>query len=187
MRVPRPFLLAVLDGWGESDENEGNAIKLADTTVMDGFFRDYPSTQILASGRAVGLPPGQMGNSEVGHLNIGAGRVVMQDLERINCSIETGEFYENQVLSVIEEVTRAYLAVHEAEEAIYTAETALRQARENLDMAEGRYRAGVSDSIELSDAQVLYTESKSSLVQAVYEHHKALAGLEFAVGGLLGV
>ena len=94
--------------------------------------------------------------------------------------------YENQVLSVIEEVTRALLTVNEAEEAIKTAETALRQAEENLDMAEGRYQAGVSDAIELSDAQVLYTESRSSLVQAVYERHKALAGLEFAVGGRLG-
>jgi outer membrane protein len=91
--------------------------------------------------------------------------------------------YENQILSVIEEVTQAYLTVNEAEETIKTAETAFRQAKENLDMAEGRYKTGVSDSIELSDAQVLYTESRSSLVQAMYEHHKALAGLEFAVGG----
>lgn len=95
--------------------------------------------------------------------------------------------YENLILSVIEEVTRALLTVHEARETIKTAETALRQARENLDMAEGRYKAGVSDSIELSDAQVLYTESRSSLVQAVYERHKAMAGLEFAVGSPLGV
>ena len=91
--------------------------------------------------------------------------------------------YENQVLSIIEEVKKAYLSVKEAEETIKTAETALRQAGENLEMAEGRYQTGVSDSIELSDAQVLYTESKSSLVQAVYDHHKSLAGLEFAVGG----
>jgi outer membrane protein len=95
--------------------------------------------------------------------------------------------YENQILSVIEEVTQAYLTVNEAGEAIKTAETALRQAKENLDMAEGRYKTGVSDSIELSDAQVLYTESRSSLVQAMYEHHKALAGLEFAVGGQLEI
>jgi outer membrane protein TolC len=90
-------------------------------------------------------------------------------------------FYDEQ--SHIEEVTQAYLTVNEAEETIKTAETAFRQAKENLDMAEGRYKTGVSDSIELSDAQVLYTESRSSLVQAMYEHHKALAGLEFAVGG----
>jgi outer membrane protein len=91
--------------------------------------------------------------------------------------------YENQILSVIEEVTQAYLTVNEAGETIKTAEIALRQAKENLDMAEGRYKTGVSDSIELSDAQVLYTESRSSFVQAMYEHHKALAGLEFSVGG----
>jgi outer membrane protein len=62
-----------------------------------------------------------------------------------------------------------------------------RQAKENLNMAEGRYKTGVSDSTELSDAQVLYTESRSSLVQAMYEHHRALAGLEFAVGGQCGI
>lgn len=113
MRVPRPFLLAILDGWGESGETEGNAIKLADTPVMDGFLRDYPKTEILASGRAVGLPPGQMGNSEVGHLNIGAGRVVKQDLERINYSIETGEIFQNQVLlSAVEHVLEKESTLH---------------------------------------------------------------------------
>lgn len=99
MNVPRPFLLTILDGWGISEEVEGNAIRAANTPVLDGFMSKYPFTTILASGQAVGLPPGQMGNSEVGHLNIGAGRVVMQDLERINHSINTGEFFSNRALS----------------------------------------------------------------------------------------
>jgi TolC family type I secretion outer membrane protein len=86
-------------------------------------------------------------------------------------------------LSVTEEVTRAFLLVQANTEAIKTSEVALRQAKENLDMAEGRYKTGVSDALELSDAQVLYTESRSSLVQSVYEQYKALAELEFSVGG----
>jgi outer membrane protein len=90
---------------------------------------------------------------------------------------------ENSNLSVTEEVTRAYFQLKTAEEAIKTAENTLKQAKENLDIAQGRYQAGVSDVIELSDAQMLYTESRSALVQAVYDHHKAQAGLEFAVGG----
>ncbi|OGP61487.1 MAG: hypothetical protein A2V65_06200 [Deltaproteobacteria bacterium RBG_13_49_15] len=91
--------------------------------------------------------------------------------------------FENRKLEATEEVTQAYLQVHEAIEAIRTAQTALRQAKENLDLAEGRYRAGVSNAVELSDAQVLYTQARSLLVQAVYNHLKAWAGLEFAVGG----
>jgi outer membrane protein TolC len=91
----------------------------------------------------------------------------------------------NRKLAVIEEVTRAFLLVQATREAINTSEIALRQAKENLAMAEGRYKTGVSDAIELSDAQVLYTESRSALVQAIYEQYKAFAGLEFAVGGRL--
>ncbi|MBN2168120.1 MAG: 2,3-bisphosphoglycerate-independent phosphoglycerate mutase [Actinobacteria bacterium] len=113
MSVPRPFLLAILDGWGVSEEFEGNAIEMADTPVMDELIERYENTALLASGRAVGLPPGQMGNSEVGHLNIGAGRVVMQDLERINFSIDTGEFYDNQILlSAIEHVLKRGSTLH---------------------------------------------------------------------------
>lgn len=86
-------------------------------------------------------------------------------------------------LLVTEEVTRAYFQLRTAQETIKNAETALRQAKENLSIAQGSYKAGVSDSIELSDAQVLYTESRSELVQALYDSHRARAGLEFAVGG----
>ena len=98
MTRPRPFLLAILDGWGERRTCEGNAIKEADTPVMDSLESTWPHTNLGASGHAVGLPEGQMGNSEVGHLNIGAGRTVFQDFERINLSIRDDSFYRNEVL-----------------------------------------------------------------------------------------
>lgn len=103
------------------------------------------------------------------------------DVSRLNAQVESGR------LLVTEEVTQAYFLLQTAQETIKNAETALGQAKENLAIAQGRYKAGVSDSIELSDAQVLYTESRSALVQAAYESHKALAGLEFAVGGQLPI
>jgi 2,3-bisphosphoglycerate-independent phosphoglycerate mutase len=84
----------VLDGWGYRREREGNAIELASTPVWHRLWGSFPSTLLDASGLAVGLPRGQMGNSEVGHLNIGAGRVVPQDLVRISQSVQTGEFYQ---------------------------------------------------------------------------------------------
>jgi 2,3-bisphosphoglycerate-independent phosphoglycerate mutase len=94
----RPVCLIILDGWGLSDNQEGNAIAIADTPNVDKYFKVYPHTRLDASGEAVGLPEGQMGNSEVGHLNIGAGRIVYQEFTRINKSIESGEFYDNPVL-----------------------------------------------------------------------------------------
>ncbi|MBD0290065.1 MAG: 2,3-bisphosphoglycerate-independent phosphoglycerate mutase [Thermoleophilia bacterium] len=97
----RPFpvvALVVLDGWGCAPAGPGNAVEIARTPVFDGLWRRYPHTTLEASGLAVGLPSGQMGNSEVGHLTIGAGRVVFQDLVRINRAIEDRSFYENAVL-----------------------------------------------------------------------------------------
>jgi len=91
MPDPKRILLCILDGWGVRREREGNAIALAGTPTVDAFEREFPSTQLLTSGLAVGLPEGQMGNSEVGHTNIGAGRVVYQDLVRINLAAERGE------------------------------------------------------------------------------------------------
>jgi 2,3-bisphosphoglycerate-independent phosphoglycerate mutase len=91
----RPVALVVLDGWGHRAEREGNAIALAETPTWDALWRGDSRTLLHASGRAVGLPAGQMGNSEVGHLNLGAGRVVMQDLVRIAEAIETGDFHRN--------------------------------------------------------------------------------------------
>src|SRR5690242_10999101 len=94
----KPLLLMILDGWGVADENEHNAVFRAKTPNMDRLMAEYPSNEIDGSGMAVGLPGGQMGNSEVGHTNIGAGRVVYQDLTRISKSIEDGDFFENPVL-----------------------------------------------------------------------------------------
>jgi 2,3-bisphosphoglycerate-independent phosphoglycerate mutase len=89
----RQVVLVVLDGWGYRPEREGNAIELARTPVWHRLWDSFPRTLLHASGLAVGLPEGQMGNSEVGHLNLGAGRVVPQDLVRISQSIQSGEFY----------------------------------------------------------------------------------------------
>src|SRR5947199_5447895 len=87
---PRPLVLCILDGFGERAEREANAIKLAKTPTLD-LLATYPHTSIGTSGPDVGLPIGQMGNSEVGHLNIGAGRLVLQDLPRIGDAIASGE------------------------------------------------------------------------------------------------
>jgi len=97
-RVQRPVVLMVLDGWGCAPAGPGNAVSLASTPVFDGLLAAYPHGALEASGPAVGLPPGQMGNSEVGHLNIGAGRVVYQDLTRISKAIADGDFFANRVL-----------------------------------------------------------------------------------------
>ena len=93
-----PVCLIVLDGWGYSERTEGNAIAMASTPVWDSLWARASRTLLEASGLRVGLPEGQMGNSEVGHLNLGAGRVVMQDLVRISASIADGSFYSNPAL-----------------------------------------------------------------------------------------
>jgi 2,3-bisphosphoglycerate-independent phosphoglycerate mutase len=90
--------LVILDGWGCAQPGPGNAVELADTPVFDTLWAKYPHTTLDASGESVGLPPGQMGNSEVGHLTIGAGRIVYQDLVRIDKAIEDGSFFENEAL-----------------------------------------------------------------------------------------
>ena len=95
----RPSMLMILDGFGLNPSGRGNAIAAADTPHLDEIFKKYPRTSLKACGKAVGLPEGQMGNSEVGHLNIGAGRVVYQELSRISNAIEDGSILENPVLS----------------------------------------------------------------------------------------
>jgi len=90
--------IVILDGWGLAPPGPGNAVELAETPVFDRLWGTYPHTTLKASGEAVGLPPGQMGNSEVGHLTIGSGRVLLQDLIRVNRSIEDGSFFENPAL-----------------------------------------------------------------------------------------
>jgi 2,3-bisphosphoglycerate-independent phosphoglycerate mutase len=99
--LPRSFplvALVILDGWGCAPPGPGNAVELADTPNFDRLWRSFPHTTLEASGESVGLPPGQMGNSEVGHLTIGSGRVLFQDLMRVNKAIEDGSFYENPML-----------------------------------------------------------------------------------------
>ena len=96
--TPLPAVLIVLDGWGHSDRTEGNAIAASRPRFLEGLARDYPTGLLAASGEAVGLPPGVIGNSEVGHLCLGAGRVVLQDLSRINRAIRDGDFERNPVL-----------------------------------------------------------------------------------------
>jgi 2,3-bisphosphoglycerate-independent phosphoglycerate mutase len=88
----------ILDGWGCAPPGPGNAVELAETPVFDRLWAEFPHSRLKASGEAVGLPPGQMGNSEVGHLTIGSGRVLFQDLMRVNMAIETGELFENAAL-----------------------------------------------------------------------------------------
>jgi 2,3-bisphosphoglycerate-independent phosphoglycerate mutase len=97
---PFPLVaLVVLDGWGCAPPGPGNAVELADTPNFDGLWERFPHTTLRASGEDVGLPPGQMGNSEVGHLTIGAGRVIFQDLMRVNRAIESGELFESPALT----------------------------------------------------------------------------------------
>jgi 2,3-bisphosphoglycerate-independent phosphoglycerate mutase len=95
-QAKRPLMLIILDGWGYRDAEEGNAVKAARTPNLDRLLKEYPWCFLKVSGEAVGLPEGQMGNSEVGHLNMGAGRVVYQDLTRINISIKNEDFFKNQ-------------------------------------------------------------------------------------------
>ena len=92
----RPIVLCILDGYGLSNRVDGNAVKLANTPNIDDLMMIYPTTKIKASGMPVGLPDGQMGNSEVGHLNIGAGRTVYQSLTLINKAVEDRSFYKNE-------------------------------------------------------------------------------------------
>ena len=92
------LVLLILDGWGYAKPGDGNAIELAATPNMDRFYLEYPWTLLDASGEAVGLPAGQMGNSEVGHLNLGAGRIVFQELTKISNAIDSGDFFHNTVL-----------------------------------------------------------------------------------------
>jgi 2,3-bisphosphoglycerate-independent phosphoglycerate mutase len=101
MIKPKPCLLMILDGWGIGSAGEGNAVQLARTPCLDKLAASYPTTRLQCAGLAVGLPEGIMGNSEVGHLNIGAGRIVYQDLLRIDRSIADGSFFRNEVLTTV--------------------------------------------------------------------------------------
>src|SRR5690349_4433312 len=111
--MPRPIVLTILDGWGYRTETHGNAIALARKPNYDGLLRDFPNTLIRASDHSVGLPDGQMGNSEVGHLNLGAGRVVRMDVTRIDMMIADGTFFSDPTLmAAIQAAQRNNGALH---------------------------------------------------------------------------
>ncbi len=112
-RRPRPFVLIVMDGWGINPRTEGNAIALARTPNIDKLAREWPHTAVRTSGEAVGLPEGQMGNSEVGHQNIGAGKRVLQDYTRVSESIRDGSFFSNPaLLKAIDHVSKNASQLH---------------------------------------------------------------------------
>jgi 2,3-bisphosphoglycerate-independent phosphoglycerate mutase len=135
---PKPIVLTVLDGWGYRAESKGNAIALARKPNYDRLLQEFPNTLIHTSGPAVGLPEGQMGNSEVGHLNMGAGRIVHMDITRIDQLIASGEFQRQPLLREAMERGRAHQlhllgllsdgGVHSHIEHLYAL---LRMAREN--------------------------------------------------------
>ena len=102
----KKLILVILDGWGLSKDPGKSAIEAAETPVFDRIWHDYPHSRLEASGLAVGLPEGQMGNSEVGHMNIGAGRIVYQDLVKINLEAEKGGFDRHPVLQEALEYAR---------------------------------------------------------------------------------
>ncbi|MBE5962856.1 MAG: 2,3-bisphosphoglycerate-independent phosphoglycerate mutase [Lachnospiraceae bacterium] len=109
----KPTVLMILDGYGLNEKSEGNAVNLAKTPVMDKLMAECPFVKGYASGMAVGLPDGQMGNSEVGHLNMGAGRIVYQELTRITKSITDGDFFENEgLLAAVENCKKNNSALH---------------------------------------------------------------------------
>jgi 2,3-bisphosphoglycerate-independent phosphoglycerate mutase len=109
MSVPHVVLI-VLDGWGLAPDGPGNAVSLAETPVFDELWEQHPHTQLIAMGESVGLPEGQMGNSEVGHLNLGAGAIVPQDLARIDAAVEDGTLGENETLqAALKDAPRVHL------------------------------------------------------------------------------
>ena len=103
----KPVVLCILDGWGLSTSNTGNAPALAHTPTIDHILETYPHSTLITHGPSVGLPKDQMGNSEVGHTNIGAGRIVAMDLGKIDLAIETGAFKKNSALNVFTEKLKA--------------------------------------------------------------------------------
>src|SRR3989344_3137045 len=98
MHFMKPVMLIILDGWGINPRKDGNAQALANMPFLEKIFKEYPHSRLETSGLSVGLPQGQMGNSEVGHLTMGAGRIVYQELTRIDREIETGIFFKNKIL-----------------------------------------------------------------------------------------
>ena len=107
MSKPTPVVLCILDGWGLRDDPTANAPKLADTPTFDRIMATCPHATLVTHGRDVGLPTGQMGNSEVGHTNIGAGRIVAMDLGQIDLAIEDGSFFEEKAIDAFADQVKA--------------------------------------------------------------------------------
>ncbi|ACV64627.1 phosphoglycerate mutase, 2,3-bisphosphoglycerate- independent [Desulfofarcimen acetoxidans DSM 771] len=113
MAAAGPVVLVILDGWGLCEDKRGNAIACARKPNMDGYWAKYPHSKLVCSGEDVGLPHGQMGNSEVGHLNMGAGRVVYQELTRITRAIKDGSFFQNaEFLKIMDKIKQAGSSLH---------------------------------------------------------------------------
>ncbi|HFX18207.1 MAG TPA: 2,3-bisphosphoglycerate-independent phosphoglycerate mutase, partial [Flavobacteriales bacterium] len=111
--MSKKVILMILDGWGITQDPKVSAIAQADTPFIDDLLKKYPHAKLYTSGENVGLPEGQMGNSEVGHMNLGAGRIVYQDLVKINKAIKDGSFFENQALKeAFEYAKENHKAVH---------------------------------------------------------------------------
>ena len=111
--MKKPLVLCILDGCGIREEKDGNAFKNANKPTFDYLWNNFPHSLLEASGQKVGLPAGQMGNSEVGHMNIGAGRIVYQPLELINKAIEDKTFFENEkILNVLSHVKKNNSSLH---------------------------------------------------------------------------
>ncbi len=109
----KPVVLLILDGWGHREDPADNAIHHANTPTWDRLWADCPTTLISSSGLSVGLPDGQMGNSEVGHMSLGAGRVVYQSISRIDKAIEDGDFFTNETyIAAIDQAIAKDKAVH---------------------------------------------------------------------------
>ena len=96
--MSKKVILIIMDGWGHGPDPKRSAIAQANTPFIDSLYKNYPNTELVTHSESVGLPEGQMGNSEVGHINIGAGRIVYQELQRINVTIRTGELAKNEKL-----------------------------------------------------------------------------------------
>ncbi|PIR57091.1 MAG: 2,3-bisphosphoglycerate-independent phosphoglycerate mutase, partial [Parcubacteria group bacterium CG10_big_fil_rev_8_21_14_0_10_41_35] len=108
-----PLVLVILDGWGISPDKKGNAVVLGKTPVFDKLLKEYPNSQLSASGKSVGLPDNQKGNSEAGHMNLGAGRVTLQDVCEISKAIDDGIFFKNPAFfSAIEHVAEYKSLMH---------------------------------------------------------------------------
>jgi 2,3-bisphosphoglycerate-independent phosphoglycerate mutase len=169
--------LIVLDGWGLAPDGPGNAISLAETPVFDELWTAYPHTELTACGRAVGLPEGQMGNSEVGHLNLGAGAVVTQDLTRIDEAAEAGAFPDNDVLrEAMQGAERVHLIGLVSDGGVHSGwshlEALIRMAAE-LDVADLVLHA--------------FTDGRDTLPKAGAEYLKTVAGwMEEAGTGRIG-